>query len=424
MDSVVKRTSMLYWKLVVFFVLLTIGVLTRFSSKKGDVVIDAEKKTGISSAKKPEKEKRVQELVNREGQKAISALKPLNTLTKQPVVVVKKTPPKRVVRKPTPIKKRSAPRRNTMVRNNTVSKPMMPNHVSPLEKKTSQVPVNAPVTSPKKEAYKGPPLYVAVMEGNLEKVALFAQEQAAIGWSDKLGYSLLHKAVEKGCYAIVVELLYRGIDVNIASKNGYTPLHQACQKGDIAIMTLLLQNKGNMLSIAKNGLNALDLAIIYDKADLLDFLSRFYGFYLADYNKHGDSLMHVAAQYGSTKVIHQLAFKNKELLKVASCKDAPMVFNINKRGTLNKTPLHIAAQYGQITALKQLLFANANIEAQAVEGYRPLHIAVQYGQTKAVEELVRKGASIDAKTTKGETPLMLGNRLEKKGIIEILDKKE
>jgi ankyrin repeat protein len=58
-------------------------------------------------------------------------------------------------------------------------------------------------------------------------------------WSD--GYTLLHRAAERGREEVVAYLIEKGADVNATGPLDWAPLHVAAQKGDLAVVKRLVE---------------------------------------------------------------------------------------------------------------------------------------------------------------------------------------
>lgn len=89
-------------------------------------------------------------------------------------------------------------------------------------------------------------------------------------------WSALHEAVHKGNHIRVLELLAKGLDVNVrsAERNDYgvTPLFLACQKGDMALAKMLL-DRGADVNLGKTtGSSPLHAAVEGGHRALVEFL--------------------------------------------------------------------------------------------------------------------------------------------------------
>ena len=89
-------------------------------------------------------------------------------------------------------------------------------------------------------------------------------------------------------------------------------------------------------------------------------------------------------------------------------------------GKSGRRALNYAAGRNDIDMIEALLNAGADIELSNATGFTPLHHAVEYGCLEATVLLIDKGASIDSKTRRGDTPLMIGVRMRRQQIAEII----
>jgi len=61
---------------------------------------------------------------------------------------------------------------------------------------------------------------------------------------NKHGQTSLHKAASSGDHEKILELVKKGIDVNIKDNAGWTPLHEASLAGNVKIVDALLKVSG------------------------------------------------------------------------------------------------------------------------------------------------------------------------------------
>jgi len=84
-------------------------------------------------------------------------------------------------------------------------------------------------------------LVCARKQKHLPMMMLLLNKGAGVNEVNSFGLSALHRAVEKGNKAAVIELLKHGADVNQASGKGFTPLHCAVLSENKDILLLLLE---------------------------------------------------------------------------------------------------------------------------------------------------------------------------------------
>ena len=105
----------------------------------------------------------------------------------------------------------------------------------------------------------------------------------------------------------------------------------------------------------------------------------------------GVTPLHVAAELGSTDVVHNL-------LKSGAAVDAATSDGF--------TPLHGAANMGCAETVASLISARADVSVPAIDGSTALHGAARHGHTETVVLLLEKGSVLDAADHNGGfTPL-------------------
>ncbi|XP_057337474.1 ankyrin-1-like [Microplitis mediator] len=123
-------------------------------------------------------------------------------------------------------------------------------------------------------------------------------------------------------------------------------------------------------------------------------------------NRNGDTLLHVAVQNRSIKVIELLLRCN---------------FNINILNDLYKLPLDIAIENGYLDIVRMFLSKEIDINYHLQEKQSLLYTAVEANKLEIVEIICQHGANIEYRCTfginEGMTPFMLACKL---GLIEIL----
>ncbi|KAL6408558.1 putative serine/threonine-protein phosphatase 6 regulatory ankyrin repeat subunit B [Ilyonectria robusta] len=88
------------------------------------------------------------------------------------------------------------------------------------------------------------------------------------------GWTVLHRACERGDVAEVSRLLDEGADVNLKALSDRTPLHQAAQFGQVAVARLLLDKKADANAMSSRGKTPLDVAVRSGKWEMIQLLSR------------------------------------------------------------------------------------------------------------------------------------------------------
>lgn len=96
---------------------------------------------------------------------------------------------------------------------------------------------------------------------------------------------------------------------------------------------------------------------------------------------------------------------------------------IERGGDVNKTgwtPLHYAATGGHVEIIKLLLEASAYIDAESPNGSTPLMMAAMYGTAEAAKLLMEEGADPSLKNEKGLTAIDFAQQANRKDLAEAI----
>ena len=168
-------------------------------------------------------------------------------------------------------------------------------------------------------------------------------------------------------FQIVDHLCQNGADVNVRRDDGETPLYSAAWFGDLEIVQALLDYK-------------------------VDVNARDYDSWTAMHCVSGGNLIH----YNNPQLLPNIA---RLLLEHGA--------DVNTRTNHGQTPLHVAAEYGRVEVVYVLLEHGANVDAEDNSGRTPLHThchtAVDYKNTEVVRVLLEHGANVGAEDNEGKT---------------------
>jgi ankyrin repeat protein len=190
---------------------------------------------------------------------------------------------------------------------------------------------------------------------------------------DRIGFTPLHVAVERGDRDVVRRLLRGNPDVNAADCTGTTPLHLAADGGDIDLVQELLAAGAALDPKDRNGETPVQHAICWVQLDVAELLIR-----------RGCAIPDVATATvaGRADLIERLAKKEPKSLKA---------------GTHDLTPLHLAAYLGRTAEADALLAAGAEVNVLDSPGWTPLHLAAAMGSAGVARALICAGADVRAK---------------------------
>ena len=87
-----------------------------------------------------------------------------------------------------------------------------------------------------------PPLFAAIVSGDLWAVGRLLAQDPALANTPWRGFSPLHVAVQQGNAGIVEELLGRGADIEATTSLGNTAFNMVVSEGQVSMASLLLQH--------------------------------------------------------------------------------------------------------------------------------------------------------------------------------------
>jgi ankyrin repeat protein len=209
-----------------------------------------------------------------------------------------------------------------------------------------------------------------------------ADQEAVQTALDRLGWTRLHVAVERGRADLVPGLLAAENRPDAPSRTGETPLHLAARLGNEYLLSLLLSRKSNLDDIDSDGLTAAQLAARCENDDLVLLLAA-----------HGCSIpdILVAAIVGRADLVARFLH------------DKPAA--IRERTFTGRTPLFLASRHGRTAVLRRLLDAGAAVNASRNDGTQPLHLAAHGGHAEVVQLLLARGAKVNREDGDHRTPL-------------------
>jgi ankyrin repeat protein len=174
-------------------------------------------------------------------------------------------------------------------------------------------------------------------------------------------------------------------------------LHKATKQGNLELVKFLLDSGVSVNAQAHHKWISRDYAMGYYKYDTYKY---------EDGSKYGaETALHLAAQYGHTKIAELLLEYNADT-------------NIKDSG--QRTALHYAAARGYRELAELLVDNGADLNIQDGSGKTALHEAAEHGYTEIARLLINNKADSNAPCKEGWTPLhhaAVGNHKE---IVELL----
>lgn len=154
---------------------------------------------------------------------------------------------------------------------------------------------------------------------------------------------------------------------------GFTPIELAITNRNFLAFKLFYQHNPNIIRRLYQGKSLLQLAIVYNDHDIIDFLLQ--------------------------------------------CKIA-----INEKDSLGTTAAHTAITIGDLSALKKLVKHSCNIDAPDKDGKTLLHYAVLQNNTKMVQFLINQGADLFKRDRRDRTAFQIARHKKHYECIHMLHK--
>ncbi|WP_168464272.1 ankyrin repeat domain-containing protein [Wolbachia endosymbiont of Ctenocephalides felis wCfeT] len=249
-------------------------------------------------------------------------------------------------------------------------------------------------------------LFIAIEEGNFEKIALLIKSGADINAQNKDGNTSLHLAVIRGkdIFTIIKLLMENGANIDIKNSNDKTVSDLVREKGHTEMAELLeFGDKTCKLFLAMQERNSEKIESLIKSGANVDAQ-----------NKDGNTLLHWAAMKDAFPIVKLLLENNA---------------NIDIKNNDGRTAPDLARETGhaEIAALMELgvkdyytkLLIEAVKESNAVgaglaiengadvnakeknSGYTPLKVAVQQGCQEIAELLIKNNADVNAEDNYG-----------------------
>lgn len=137
---------------------------------------------------------------------------------------------------------------------------------------------------------------------NVDVECNLGDNNANIHHKNKLGYTALHYAAEKGFYSTVVQLIAWNMAIDCKSNHQVPPLMLASRKGSVDIVKLFLKHHADINLKDFEGQTALYYAIKSRKKKLVDLLLR-NGAHVFLKDNYKISPLKLALDYSSTHPI-------------------------------------------------------------------------------------------------------------------------
>jgi ankyrin repeat protein len=249
-------------------------------------------------------------------------------------------------------------------------------------------------------------MHVAVL-GNAAGVAQALIDRGAnllLGTQDNPEHTPLEDAVNFNKPEMVELLARQGGYVPGAMINGWSLLHRACEKGKTRIVEALLKAGANCNEMTGNGSTPLLIAVKLGQADVIGALLQFQAvveamnehFVKTDERKR--TAFQLAVDRGQMPVIISMIGKGA---------------NVNSKDATEKTPLLCAIENGNIALVRLLVENGADLNKPCATYGTPLVHACVAGtiddnvRAEMIDLLIRMGADTEIPSPNGRLPLHL-----------------
>lgn len=238
----------------------------------------------------------------------------------------------------------------------------------------------------------------------------------------RLGWTLLHVAVNADIPALIEEALKDKVDVNARSKTGETALHLTTEFGRAEALEILLRAKADPNIADGNGKlpiedmaygnnehcirklvaagsripNVYAAVVLCDAGRLAELLKAMPELANAR-NRYGDPVLQMAAERGETEILKVLLDTKAEIDAVGK--------QTNRGISKEYTALHAAVERGKTHVAKLLLERGANPNIIDTWKKTPLHYAAETGNVEIVKALLRHKADLTIKDRFDHSPL-------------------
>ena len=257
---------------------------------------------------------------------------------------------------------------------------------------------------------RSPPLYYAILRGDLRIVKLLVSHGAWVGGPDGQSSAMVLYAVLKGDISVLTYLLEESAPVSAACFDPLdrqrirrtTPLLLAVEKGNVAAVRILLDHGADVHGSGNSkGLNPLCTAVDRRHPEVIKLLLK----YEARINDREST----APWASDVAAIHVASYRGyDEILGILLAAGADVSVTCQRGGATGVTALHLA---GSSACVGKLMEDGAKPHTGDSNRQYPLSGAVQVGNVGAVRELVKRGAPVNAQDRRHETALHITSRL-------------
>ncbi|XP_018413089.1 PREDICTED: fibronectin type 3 and ankyrin repeat domains protein 1 [Nanorana parkeri] len=219
----------------------------------------------------------------------------------------------------------------------------------------------------------------------------------------------LHRAVNMNDEEAVMNILQSGqVKVDIPDKLSFTPLMVAAQKGYLGLVKLLVEYGADVPRENGSGKNSMMLACFSGHLDVGKYLKE-QGASWENQDKSGCTAMHWAVDGGHVKVVQWMIKHGSEV-------DA-------RDRRLRWTPLmRVCAVTGNVDVARCLISAGAEVNAKDRDGKSPLMVAALNNHEDLVRLLIESGADCSITNEYGISIAEMAKAFNRQNVAFILEK--
>ncbi|XP_062375741.1 fibronectin type 3 and ankyrin repeat domains protein 1-like isoform X1 [Sardina pilchardus] len=217
----------------------------------------------------------------------------------------------------------------------------------------------------------------------------------------------LHQAVNMNDEEELSRVLQSGtVDVNVCDKLSFTPLMVAAQKGYARLVHMLVEHGADVLMKNSSGKDSLMLACFMGHVDVVRYLRGFVGGW-GRRDAGGCTPLHLAADGGNLQLITYMIHTGCQL---------------DVRDSSLWTPLmRVCALSGNAAVVSLLIKAGADVNIRDKDGKTPLMVAVLNNHEELVKLLLDSGADYHVKNEFGSGAAEMAKAFGRENILSLLE---
>ena len=209
--------------------------------------------------------------------------------------------------------------------------------------------------------------------------------------TDDFNNSALHKAIKIDLVKVAMVMAHDkeklGKGAEVADKVGYTPIHSAYEKGMFDLVDAILEYENTSKALSPKGQSVYHSAYLGEQGTYLKrWLEKTNDFNVID--NHGDTLLHEAVRKNDVEFVEWLISQGA---------------NPNIKNNKDKTPLLISIE-AQSNELITLLLPISDKAVRFTDGSSLMHKAVVFGSIDIVKAFKNAGVATDLRDENGFLP--------------------